>query len=151
MKQRSFVSSWMPVIAWMLLVFLGSSNTLSAEQTSRFIVPLLRWLDPSISAAAIATVHMTIRKLGHFTEYAILATLLWRAFRGTFSFSTAVLGLSAFFAAALFAASDEFHQWFIPSRTASAHDVMIDCVGAFCAVAMCALLARRRKAVAASV
>src|SRR5689334_19816767 len=130
MKPGRFVSSWMPIIAWTLMIFVGSSDVLSAEHTSRFTVPFLRWLDPSMSLATIAAVHMTIRKLGHFTEYAILATLLWRGFRGTFSLSSAFLGLCAFFAAAIFAASDEFHQSFIPTRTASAHDVMIDCTGA---------------------
>jgi VanZ family protein len=150
MKRLGLVSKWMPVIAWMVLIFVGSSDALSADHTSRFIVPFLHWLDPAMSAATIATVHMVIRKLGHFTEYAILATLLWRGFRGTFSVSGTILALSAFIAAAVFAASDEFHQSFIATRTASAHDVMIDCIGAVFAVAVCALLAFRRRAVKAS-
>ena len=114
MKRRGLVFSWMPVIAWMILIFVGSSDTLSAEHTSRFIVPFLHWLDPAMSAATVATVHMTIRKLGHFTEYAILAALIWRGFRGTLSVSNVFLALCAFFAAAVFAASDEFHQSFRP-------------------------------------
>ena len=138
----------MPVIAWMVLIFLGSSDALSAEHTSRFLVPFLHWLDPAMSGATIAVVHMMVRKLGHFTEYAVLATLLWRGFRGTFSVSTAVLGLCAFLAAGFFAASDEFHQSFIPTRTSSAHDVMIDCTGALFAVVVCAFLARRRNTAA---
>src|SRR4051794_22114918 len=135
MNVRRVVSSWMPVIAWMLLIFAGSSDVLSAEHTSRFIVPFLRWLDPHISYATITAIHLMIRKLGHFTEYAILAALLWRALRGTFvASSLAIVGAGAFLITAAFAASDEFHQSFVMSRTASAHDVLIDCIGVVCAI-----------------
>ena len=145
MKVPLLVSKWMPVFAWMLLIFAGSSDALSAEHTSRFIVPFLRWLDPQISIATIATVHFTLRKLGHFSEYAILASLLLRGLRGTFREGrSGFLALAAFFIAAGFAASDEFHQSFVPTRTASARDVLIDCLGALFAVALCALLAARR-------
>src|SRR5437763_16718763 len=67
------VSKWMPVIAWMLLIFAGSSDALSAEHTSRFLIPFLRWLDPAMSFQTIAAIHFTLRKCGHFTEYFILA------------------------------------------------------------------------------
>ncbi len=145
MKVPRLVSKWMPVIAWMFLIFAGSSDVLSAEHTSRFLVPFLLWLDPHISVATIAAVHVSIRKLGHFTEYAILAAFLWRGLRGTFpAVSSKLLAATAFLTAAGFAASDEFHQSFVPSRTASPRDVMIDCLGALLAVACCVILARSR-------
>lgn len=145
MKVPRLVSKWMPVFAWMLLIFLGSSDALSAEHTSRFIVPLLRWLDPHISFATIAAVHLAIRKLGHLTEYGILAALLWRALRGTLvSRTTWILAGCAFFLAAIFAASDEFHQSFVPTRTASSRDVLIDCIGALIAIVLCLILAWRK-------
>src|ERR1700745_3342736 len=81
MKPSRFVKYWMPAIVWMVLIFLGSTDVLSAEHTSRFLVPFLRWLDPPISLAALAEIQFGIRKLGHFTEYAILAALLCRALR----------------------------------------------------------------------
>ena len=147
MKAVRLVSKWMPVIAWMLLIFAGSSDVLSAEHTSRFIVPFLRWLDPQISFATILAVHMTLRKLGHFTEYAILSALLWRGLRGTFTAASGtLLAVATFLVAAGFAASDEFHQSFVPTRTASPRDVMIDCLGALVAVSLCAIWARSRKA-----
>ena len=153
MKARRLVSKWMPVIAWMLLIFAGSSDVLSAEHTSRFLVPFLRWLDPQISFAAIAAIHFSLRKIGHFTEYAILAALLWRALRGTFAISSKVtIATATFLVTAAFAASDEFHQSFVPTRTASAHDVLIDCLGVLSAVLLCAMFtwsARGRKVEAA--
>jgi VanZ family protein len=145
-KARLFVSKWVPVIAWMVLIFAGSSDALSAEHTSRFLIPFLRWLDPTISYQTIAVIHFTLRKLGHFTEYAILAALLWRALRGTFTaISRATVSLNTFLIAAAFAASDEFHQSFVPTRTSSAHDVMIDCFGALVAVLLCVMFSRATK------
>jgi VanZ family protein len=146
MNVRRIVSKWMPVIAWMLIIFLGSSDVLSAEHTSRFIVPFLRWLDPHMSFATIAAVHLIIRKLGHFTEYAVLAALLWRGLRGTFvATSLEIIAVGTFLITAAFAASDEFHQSFVVSRTASAHDVLIDCVGVIFAIMVCAAFAARRE------
>jgi VanZ family protein len=147
MKLPAFVRYWMPAIVWMAIIFLGSTDMLSAEHTSRFLVPFLRWFDPQISFATLNAIQFGIRKLGHLTEYAILAMLLWRALRGTLA-STRNLAIASlvFMVSALFAASDEFHQSFIPTRTSSAHDVMIDCLGALVAVSICALLALRRNA-----
>ena len=139
------VSKWMPVIVWMALIFAGSTDALSAEHTSRFLVPFLQWLYPTISFQMIVAIHFTLRKIGHFTEYAILATLLWRAWRGSFAAMTKwTLAFGVFLVTATFAASDEFHQSFVPTRTASAHDVMIDCIGAFVAVAICLIFADKR-------
>jgi len=76
---RRFVADWIPAITWTALILLGSTDVLAAENTSRFLVPVLRWLDPGISWAAVDMIHTVIRKLGHVTEYAILAILLWRA------------------------------------------------------------------------
>ncbi len=146
MKAYTLVNRWVPAFLWMALIFIGSSDALSADHTSRFIVPFLLWLDPHISPMTIASVHMAIRKLGHFTEYAILATLLWRALRGTFPVTGRIaLAVSAFILAAGFAASDEFHQSFVPTRTSSAHDVMIDCIGALVALSLCAVIALRSR------
>src|SRR6266581_5535849 len=128
MKVVRFVRYWMPAIVWMAVIFLGSTYILSAEHTSRFLVPFLRWIDPQISLAALNMIQVLIRKLGHLTEYAILAALLWRAFgRGiTWHLKMSILFLVAWVACAIFAASDELHQSFVPSRTASPNDVMID-------------------------
>jgi VanZ family protein len=138
----------MPSIIWMALIFLGSTDILSAEHTSRFLVPFLRWIDPQISLAALNAIQFGIRKLGHLTEYAILAMLLWRALRsGTgWQMKMSILFLIAALACAIFAASDEFHQSFVPSRTSSPVDVMIDICGALVGLEICLAFARRKRA-----
>src|ERR1700736_4562708 len=146
MRARRFVRYWMPAIVWMALIFLGSTDLLSAEHTSRFLVPFLRWLDPQISFTTLNAIQLGIRKLGHLTEYAILAVLLWHALRsGTrWQMKMSILFFIAWIACAIFAASDEFHQSFVPSRTASPVDVMIDICGALIGLAICLALAERK-------
>ena len=78
-QMRSFLKNWLPVIVWVGVIFLGSTDLMSAEHTSRFIVPFLRWLKPDISAETLASIHFIVRKCTHVGEYAILALLLLRA------------------------------------------------------------------------
>jgi VanZ family protein len=123
----------------MALMFCGSSDLLSAEHTSRFLTPFLRWLDPHISWRTIAQVHFLVRKAAHVTEYAILSGLLFRALRWSVSgfWRRAALALGP---ALLFAPLDEFHQSFIPSRTGSGRDVLIDYSGAVLGILLARLL-----------
>lgn len=131
---------------WMLLIFIGSTDVLSAAHTSHFVLPSLLWLHPQISIGTIATIHFALRKLGHLTEYAILATLLWCALRSTFASTRSIaITMLVFLASAVFAASDELHQSFVPTRTASIKDVMIDIGGAAIALSLCFALRRRRR------
>jgi VanZ family protein len=134
-----FLKYWLPVLVWLGLIFIGSTDLMSAENTSRFLIPFLHWLDPHISWAAINAIHTVIRKLGHVTEYAILAVLLSRALRSGKSFKarTATFFVLVWFACGIFAASDELHQSFVRSRTPSARDAMIDIGGAFVGLLVC--------------
>src|SRR6266550_4706173 len=140
---KSFLKYWLPLFIWLGVIFVGSTEVMSAEQTSRFLVPFLRWLDPQISFATIAAIHFALRKLGHLTEYAIFAALLWRALRcGTcLQAKMSILFLLVWLAAAIFAVTDEFHQSFVPSRTASPIDIMIDICGAMIGLIICMMFA----------
>ena len=143
---KNFLKHWLPVLIWLGVIFLGSTDMLSAEHTPRFLVPFLRWIDPQISFATLNAIQLGIRKLGHLTEYAILAMLLWRALRsGTrWQMKMSISFLVAVLASAIFAASDEFHQSFVPSRTASPTDVMIDICGTLIGLSICWMFAKRR-------
>jgi len=130
-------------MAWMIFIFIGSTDLLSAGHTSRFIGPFLRWFSPNISDAAIGSVQLVVRKCGHLTEYAILAGLVCRALQQhlTHFFRAAFV---AFAVAGFYAALDEFHQSFVASRTGTPWDVMVDCIGAFAGVIIYRLMARSR-------
>ncbi|KAB2660610.1 MAG: VanZ family protein [Verrucomicrobia bacterium] len=123
---------WMPVVVWCGLIYWGSTDALSANHTSHYLTPFLHWLVPSLSDDQIGTVRMVIRKGGHVTEYLVLAALLFRALSpdrvaGRWPMRAAAL---AWVGATLYAASDEVHQSFHPSRQGSALDVGIDSSGA---------------------
>lgn len=123
-----------PLIIWAALIFLGSTSLLSASNTGALVKPLL-WFFPHASPATLAAIHFVIRKAGHFTEYAILALLAARAFKT----SSHKLLRSRWFWVSLalvvaYSLSDEFHQSFVPSRTASVYDITIDSIGGLTAL-----------------
>src|SRR5919202_6819368 len=142
----SFLWRYGPVVAGVCFIYFASTNSFSAANTSRIIRPVLLWLSPGISEAAISEVHFLVRKAAHFTEYAVLALLAARAFgasprRGL----KRRWWLASFALVACVALSDEYHQSFVPSRTASLYDSLIDMAGGAAALARAALwLARRR-------
>jgi VanZ family protein len=128
---RLFLKYWLPLLIWLAVMFVGSTDLFSAEHTSRFIVPFLLWLKPGMSPLTIRSIMFGLRKCAHVCEYAVLALLWWRALRSAplRMRATIVVGLVVL-GCALFAASDEFHQSFVKSRTPSVRDVFLDISGA---------------------
>ncbi|MGD1076091.1 MAG: VanZ family protein [Thermodesulfovibrionales bacterium] len=128
------------------LIFWMSTDAFSAENTSLIIGPVLLFLMPRISSYDQNMIHGLIRKSAHVTEYFVLGLLLFRAFR---SGSTESRSLRwSFFSALvvlLYAASDEFHQSFVPTRTASPIDVGIDTMGGIIAQAVSLLWHHRTR------
>lgn len=149
MLVHSFLKYWVPVVAWILLIFVMSGDLMSAQHTSRFFVPFLRWIAPDISAETIALMQFLLRKAAHLAEYAILAVLVCRAFfRGTnLQWTRPALFASAWIACLLVATGDEFHQAHIASRTGSPWDVLIDCGGAMLGLLICSRWILRKPAV----
>lgn len=67
---------WTPVAIWMALIFAFSTDWFAGSNTISFFGSLLSWLMPGIAAETIQIIHAGLRKLGHWTEYFILATLV---------------------------------------------------------------------------
>ncbi len=145
---RLIMSNWLPVVLWMLLIYVGSTDTLSTHHTNRWLVPVIKWFKPDITYRELATTTYAIRKAGHVTEYAILAMLLWRAIpRQAGGHGTVWLWRDALVVLAVcasYAVSDEYHQSFYRSREASAWDVLIDVGGVVLSLALMWWLCRRR-------
>jgi VanZ family protein len=142
---KSFFKYWLPLLIWAGVIFIGSTSVLSAEHTSRYTVPFLVWLKPGMSPTAIWIIIVIARKCAHVSEYAVLGLLLWRALRSVPALRTKTLMVfgAAFLGSALFAASDEFHQTFVQSRTPSVRDVLLDVAGALLGLLIGASFARR--------
>ena len=130
-----FLSRWLPLIAWMAFISFASSDEFSATNTSRIIGPLVRWLFPNASPARLEVIHLCVRKLAHLSEYALMGILAARAFQ-----TSPKLLLRrrwfwiSFFLIVGYALLDEYHQSFVPSRTASIFDSLIDSIGGFLAL-----------------
>jgi VanZ family protein len=115
-------------------IFAMSSDLGSAAHTSQIIEPLVLWIKPNATPEEFEFVHFLIRKLAHLTEYAVLALLVFRALKRSFrsppagKFSWQTAGLALLMTAA-YAATDEWHQTFVPGRTPAVGDVLIDSSG----------------------
>lgn len=121
---------WGPALLWAVVIGAFSTAAFSAEHTSRFLLPALRWLFPDASPETLALMHLGIRKASHFVEYFILGLLLFRAIRGDRMGWTLRWALLAVALAAGYALVDEVHQLFVVGRGGSAWDVLLDAAGA---------------------
>ena len=139
----SFLKYWLPPLLWASLVSIFSSDGFSSDNTSSLFLPLFQWLLPHATPDRIQSFHHFIRKLGHFTEFFVLAMLLYRALRSgrgmQWQWRVAAWTLSLVL---MYAVADEVHQRFVPSRSAAWSDSLLDFFGGCCAVAL--LYARYR-------
>ena len=109
MREARLVYVWLPVVAWAAAIFALSS------------VPALD--------SGLGTWDLVLRKVAHFTEFAVLGALLARAIR---EFPAFVAGLG-------YAIFDELHQMLVPGRAGTLLDVAIDAAGVLAGI----LLLRR--------
>lgn len=130
MRSTQSLTQWIPAAAWMVVIFIASSDLLSAEHTSPVVGGILRWIWPNISPAGIAAAQLAVRKAAHLAEYAILAVLLARGICRSGVPWRWRCSVIVIIAAGSYAALDELHQFFVSSRTGSIVDVMIDTAGA---------------------
>lgn len=122
---------WGVVFFWMFIISFLSTEPFSAENTSRYIDPLLRYFFPRITTAQFVYWHSVIRKSAHFTEFFILGSLIyWALRRGRSPGWRAAWMLQALSLAVLYSLADEAHQAFVPKRTPSLSDSGIDSLGA---------------------
>ena len=121
---------WLPAIAWAIWISWASTDMFSANHTSRYIIPILHWLLPHASGETLEKLHFLIRKTAHFTEYFVFSCFLLRGIRGEHGGWQIRWALAALAIAAGYSALDEFHQSFVPSRTSSPWDSLLDTIGA---------------------
>ena len=110
MRNKNF-KNWLPVLAWCSLIFNLSSV-------------------PNLRTDFGGLLDLVLRKGAHVTEYCVLYLLCRRAFAKSFDLWTpSKVNLAAAVFSVLYAASDEYHQSFVPTRGPSAADVGIDAAG----------------------
>ncbi|MFT3943452.1 MAG: VanZ family protein [Ancrocorticia sp.] len=152
---------WGAVVVWMAVIFFFSHQV--GEDSGGLSDSIVAWLHSLGIHISPEMLGFLVRKAAHMTEYAVLAILLFVALRGSREqrFVEARISrsqrlrkrgeergnqalISAFVIAVIYAATDEFHQLFIPGRTGTPKDVLIDSAGAAIGLALAWLVSRWR-------
>lgn len=131
------VWSAVPAILFMVVIYWFSSRTaVQSQGSSNKVVDVVVAVGESCFGKikdnrdqVYEILSTIVRKGAHFTEYAVLCVLLlyWLS---SFSISYRRRCAIAVAISALYAATDEFHQLFVPGRSGQITDVMIDTSGA---------------------
>jgi len=101
---------WLPTIIWMITIFSFSAH-------------------PSLHASAVAWQDFAVKKTAHFVEYFVFTGLLIYSLTRTTRLSWTRALLMAIIICIVYAATDEFHQSFVPGREPRIRDVLIDISG----------------------
>lgn len=126
------------VLFWMCLIFWFSAQP--ADESSDmslsvgkivgevFVPDYDKWTEKEQEAFA-ERIDYPVRKAAHATEYACFAVLLMGMYQ-SYGLAGRRQIIASFLSAAAYAATDEFHQLFVPGRGCRVTDVLIDSLGA---------------------
>jgi VanZ family protein len=143
---RFWIGAWWPVAAGIAIIAVESTKYLGADRTSHPLRVLFEALFGPVADPRWETIHHYIRKSGHFLGYGGLGLAwlraLWMSLPGYRFFLASGLALAG---TALVASWDEWHQTFLPNRTGSPWDVLLDCCGALVMLSAAFMYLRLRR------
>ncbi len=127
------------------MIFYFSTDAFSGERTGSLLWRVVSFIYPAITEGEFGLVHFYVRKAAHFTEYAALALLFFRAFRrGAQAPWRWLWAIGSLLIVASYALLDEYHQTFTQSRVGSVYDSLTDVAGGVTALILLWLMRRRR-------
>ena len=133
---KRIIKVWLPSAVWLAVIALESTNLGSAEHTGRILYPIFHFLF-NMNPESFTVWHMFLRKTGHVVGYFTLSVLLFCSWRATFPRLSTRWCLQwatvALLSTALVAMLDEWHQSYLPSRTGTIRDVLLDSAAALIA------------------
>lgn len=142
-----WIRIWGPVVFMVAVIVLESTQLFGANNTSHPLRYVLELIFGPMPDDRWEIVHHYTRKTGHFVGYGLVGLSWFRAWRLTHSeWRFRIDALFALLATAVIASCDEFHQSFLPNRTSSPWDVLLDCTGALIFVLLAGAVARVRHA-----
>ena len=142
---RRFFYYRLPALLWLFFVLWASGPDFASQQSSLLLLWVWQRLIGPVEPEIFQAIHLAVRKAAHLLEYAILSGLWFRAGRtGAGSAWRPQWGLLALGVALLTSVTDEAHQSFVPSRTGSGADVVLDMIGAAAAQALLWMRGSRR-------
>jgi len=126
------------IIIWMISIFTfsGQQGTESGNTSRQFTVAIIKMMTGKsleLEDPFVAGIQLFIRKMAHFTIYAIGGFLIMNyAYSFEKNMKQKILYCTVF--GGCYAMTDELHQFFVPGRSASILDVVIDTTGVFVGV-----------------
>ena len=152
-KRHSIVLSLLLVLAVMVMIYCFSAQTgeesgsLSGRITGwllSVLIPDFETMEPDAQQNLKDIFGLVIRKLAHFSEYALLGFSLYlHITQLQKKWSVRLPLLWAWGIGTLYAASDEFHQSFVGGRGPAVTDVLIDSAGVIAGVLLMVWILRR--------
>ncbi len=136
---------------WMAVIFAFSATpaTASSQQSGAIAELVTGFLENNASATFMQTIEIIIRKAAHILEYGVLGALWWGYLYHT-PLTSKKRAIFALLIVAVYAASDELHQFFVVGRAARVSDIAIDCLGGIIGISIVLLITKyilkRRKA-----
>lgn len=113
---------WVAVAAWCAAIYgFSASPTFSGAHTRAVVRSAL----PPAPPAAVEWANVAVRKAAHLGAFGVLALLVRQAWA-----PWPYPRRSAWALATLYAVADEWHQTWVPGRTGTWYDVVIDALGA---------------------
>jgi VanZ family protein len=126
-----WVYIWLPVAIGIGVIVIESTEAFGSDHTSGPLRRIFEALFGPVSSANWEDIHHYIRKSGHFLGYGFIGLAWLRAWWFTLPHSRFIHdAFLALLGTAMVASCDEWHQTFLPDRTGSPWDVLLDCVGA---------------------
>jgi VanZ family protein len=133
-SRPNLLRAWWPAMVWVGLIAFESTGFFSSQNTGSMLYTLLTRLLGKIDFYRFLVFHHYLRKTGHVVGYGMLGLLLLRGWRATLDQDHVQLGrtvLLAWLGTAFVASMDEWHQSYIPSRTGTWRDAVLESVAGF--------------------
>ena len=142
-KTVIMIISWVLLIAWAGVIFmLSSEGTDASSGRSGAIVQTFQAWGATGDTDLLT---FLVRKSAHITAYFIFGILAFNVLR-LYTWPLRKTMLISMGLVLLYAISDEFHQYFVPGRSAEVCDVLIDTIAGVVGVLLAALIYSRIKA-----
>ena len=127
----------------MIVIFIFSHQPHSGSITYHVIEEFF----PALRGSFLIDIfNFIIRKSAHFIEYFVLCFLMY-SFLKEYSFSGKKLCFFSVIFCFLYALTDEFHQAFVPGRTATIRDCFVDLTGSLFFILIYTLFFHRKNEV----
>ncbi len=139
MKNQKRLKVWFPVLIIMIVIFLFSNQPAvqSSKVSSSIMIKVVEVIEktPVVKSIKKDTLHTFIRKLAHFSIYAVLGVFVFRALIKGHNVSRFGKRI-ALLICVIYASTDEIHQLFVAGRSGELKDVFIDSLGALAGIGL---------------